>query len=90
MSGWSFTGGIPTNTNQSNVPTGTWDLGGGSKRPNMTMTEGSCPGYIPLSRSLSKENSSCPGTTNCDGSISIYAFNGIPPYSKYYKLRRLY
>ena len=81
MSGWSFTGGIPTNTNQSNVPTGTWDLVGGSKRPNMTMTEGSCPGYIPLSISLSKENSSCPGTTNCDGSISIYAFNGVPPYS---------
>jgi hypothetical protein len=54
---------------------------GGSKRPDMTVTQGTCPGYIPLSISLSKEDSSCHGTTNCDGSISIYAFNGLPPYS---------
>ena len=81
MSGWSFTGGIPTNTNQTNIPSGNWVLVGGSKRPDMTVTQGTCPGYIPLSISLKKENSSCPGTTNCDGSISIYAFNGLPPYS---------
>ena len=81
MSGWSFTPGIPTNTNQSNIPTGTWDLVGGSKSPNITMTEGSCPPNIPLSISLSKENSTCSSNKNCDGSISIYAFNGVPPYS---------
>lgn len=54
---------------------------GGSKRPDLTMTQGSCPGYIPLSIALSKENSTCSGNKNCDGSISVYAFNGIPPYS---------
>jgi hypothetical protein len=81
ISGWSFTAGIPTNTNQTNIPTGNWVLVGGPKRPNITVTEGNCPAYIPLSISISKDNATCNSNKNCDGSISIYAFNGIPPYS---------
>ena len=81
ISGWSFTAGIPTNTNQTNIPTGNWALAGGPKRPDITVTQGKCPGTIPLSISVSKTNSTCPGNKNCDGSISINAFNGVPPYS---------
>lgn len=81
ISGWSFTAGIPTNTNQTNIPTGNWVLVGGAKRPNITVTQGNCPPYIPLSVSISKDNTTCNSNKNCDGSISIYAFNGIPPYS---------
>lgn len=81
MSGWSFTSGIPVNTNQSNIPTGNWSLLGGAQGPIITMTQGACPANIPLSISLNKQNSTCPGVKNCDGSISIYAFNGVPPYS---------
>ena len=81
MSGWSFTGGIPTNNNQTNIPTGNWTLIGGPKRPDITVTQGNCPGYIPLSISISKDNATCASPKNCDGSISLYAFNGIPPYS---------
>jgi hypothetical protein len=50
-------------------------------RPNITVTQGNCPSVIPLSISISKTNSTCPGSKNCDGSISLYAFNGVPPYS---------
>jgi hypothetical protein len=81
MSGWSFTAGIPTNTNQTNIPTGNWALAGGPKRPDITVTQGNCPGYIPLSISISKDNATCASPKNCDGSISLYAFNGLPPYS---------
>jgi hypothetical protein len=81
ISGLPFTTGIPVSYNQTNIPTGNWDLLGSSGRPNITTTLGNCPGNIPLSISLNKENSTCPGSKNCDGSISVYAFNGVPPYS---------
>jgi hypothetical protein len=45
------------------------------------MTQGTCPANIPLSISISKDNATCNSNKNCDGSISIYAFNGVPPYS---------
>lgn len=81
ISGLPFTTGIPVSYNQTNIPTGNWALLGGSNKPNITTTEGNCPSYIPLTISLSKQNSTCPGSTNCNGSISVYAFNGVPPYS---------
>ena len=81
ISGWSFTAGIPISPNQTTIPTGNWTLLGGSGRPNIVMTQGNCPANIPLSVSINKQNSTCPGVKNCDGSISIYAFNGVPPYS---------
>ena len=81
ISGWSFTAGIPTNTNQTNIPTGNWALAGGPKGANITVTQGNCPSVIPLSISIGKDNATCSAPTNCDGSISIYAFNGVPPYS---------
>ena len=81
MSGWSFTGGIPTNNNQTNIPTGNWVLIGVGKRPDITVTQGNCPAYIPLSIEITKQDSSCPGTQNCNGSITIATYNGVPPYS---------
>lgn len=81
MSGWTFTTGIPTSLNQTNIPTGGWYLLGGSKQAVMNVTQGDCPAVIPLSISLKQTNSSCPGTRNCNGSISVEAFNGVPPYS---------
>lgn len=81
ISGLPFTQGIPVSYNQTNIPTGNWNLLGSSGKPIITTTIGACPAYIPLSISLNKQNSTCPGVKNCDGSISIYAFNGVPPYS---------
>lgn len=81
MSGWVYSTAIPVSYNQTNIPTGNWVLIGGSSKPIMTMTQGTCPPVIPLSVSIKKTNSTCPGNKNCNGSISLYAFNGIPPYS---------
>jgi len=81
ISGLPFTTGIPVSYNQTNIPTGNWTLLGSSGKPNITTVQGTCPAYIPLSISIGTQNSTCPGTKNCNGSISIYAFNGVPPYS---------
>jgi hypothetical protein len=81
ISGLPFTTGIPVSYNQTNIPTGIWGLLGSSGKPKITTVIGTCPGYIPLSISIGKDNATCSGFKNCDGSISIYAFNGIPPYS---------
>ena len=81
MSGWSFTSGIPISTNQTNIPTGNWVLLGGSGIPNITMVQGTCPQYIPLSISVSKQNTTCPGFKDCNGSITVATYNGVPPYS---------
>lgn len=81
ISGLPFTTGIPVSYNQTNIPTGNWTLLGGSGKPTITTVIGTCPSVIPLSISLKKVNSTCPGSKNCNGSISVYAFNGVPPYS---------
>ncbi len=81
MSGWIYSNAFPVSYNQTNIPTGNWVLLGGSGKPNMVMTQGTCPANIPLSISISKDNATCNSNKNCDGSISIYAFNGVPPYS---------
>jgi len=81
ISGLPFTTAIPVNYSQTNIPIGNWVLLGGTGRPNITTVQGTCPPVIPLSISVGKTNSTCPGNKNCNGSISIYAFNGVPPYS---------
>jgi len=81
MSGWSFTSGIPVSTNQTNVPTGDWSMLGGSNTPIITTTQGTCPATIPLSISINKQNTTCPGFKDCNGSITVATYNGVPPYS---------
>lgn len=81
ISGLPFTTGIPVSYNQTNIPTGNWNLLGSGSKPNITTVIGTCPPVIPLTMSISKTNSTCPGNKNCDGSISLYAYNGVPPYS---------
>jgi len=82
ISGLPFTTGIPVSYNQANIPTGNWALlGGGSGRPNITTVQGTCPTYLPLSINVTKQNSTCPGFKDCNGSITVATFNGVPPYS---------
>jgi hypothetical protein len=45
------------------------------------MTEGNCPATIPLQTKATFENSTCDGVQNCDGTITISASYGTPPYS---------
>jgi hypothetical protein len=81
MSGWSFTSGIPVSTNQTNIPTGNWTMYGGNKGPILNMTQGACPSYLPLSINVTKQNTTCPGFKDCNGSITVATYNGVPPYS---------
>ena len=81
MSGWSFTSGIPVSTNQTNTPTGNWTLYGGNKGPILNMTQGICPTTLPLSIAISKQDTTCPGFKDCNGSITVATYNGVPPYS---------
>jgi hypothetical protein len=47
----------------------------------VTMTEGNCPATIPLQTKATFENSTCDGVQNCDGTITISASYGTPPYT---------
>jgi hypothetical protein len=80
VTGWTFTTGIPVSTNQTNIPDSGWSMYGG-QFATLYMTQGTCPSYVPLSVQITKQDSSCNGTTNCNGSITIATSNGVPPYS---------
>lgn len=74
-------GGILASTTFNLIPDSAWAVFGGTEEYSLTMTKGNCPTVIPLQVSFEETNSSCQGTTNCNGSISILAENGYPPYS---------
>jgi hypothetical protein len=73
-------GGIFVSTTTSNIPTALWQVAGGSITYTVTMTEGDCPTKVPLQAQVTHQNSTCNGTQNCDGSITIAASYGSPPY----------
>ena len=74
-------GGIFASTTFNLIPDSAWVVLGGSDTYNsITMTKGNCPTVIPLQVNIEKTNTSCQGTRNCNGSISILAEDGIPPY----------
>jgi hypothetical protein len=74
-------GGIFESNTTSKIPTASWSMVGGKITYNISMTEGDCPSYVPLQAKVTYQNSTCNATQNCDGSITIAASYGIPPYS---------
>ena len=74
-------GGILVSTSFELIPDSAWTILGGTVQYSITMTKGNCPTVIPLQVSTNKTNNSCQGSLNCNGSISILAENGYPPYS---------
>lgn len=81
MQGWTFTTGLPVSTNTSYIPNSSWVMAGGVPSAKLTMVEGTCGNYIPLYSFATKQNSSCSGVQNCNGSISVFAQYGVPPYT---------
>ena len=73
-------GGILVSTSFELIPDSAWTILGGTVQYSITMTRGNCPTVIPLQVSIDETNSSCQGTTNCNGSISILAQDGVSPY----------
>ena len=78
--GWTFTTGTPVSTNQTNIPDNGWSMYGGQNAV-VTVTQGTCPAYAPLSIDVTKQNTTCPGIKDCNGSITVATYNGVPPYS---------
>lgn len=77
-----FIPGIMAKLSSGTVPIGPWVYAGGrfgSQLP-ITVTEGPCPSTIPLSYTLTTQNTTCTGTQNCNGGITFNAFGGNPPY----------
>ena len=81
IQGWTNTVGLPVSTDPSNIPVSSWSIAGGvGTQPSISMTQGTCPTYLPLSTNVVATNTSCSGTLNCNGSISVTTMGGIPPY----------
>ena len=81
IQGWTNTVGLPVSTDTSNIPTSSWSIAGGTgTQPSISMTQGTCPAYLPLSTNVVGTNTSCSGTLNCNGSISITTMGGVAPY----------
>jgi hypothetical protein len=79
---WDLTSGIPISTSMSDIPLGSWVIAGGTgDQPNVSMTEGTCPAYLPLITNVSYSNNTCSSQVNCDGSITILTQGGIQPYA---------
>jgi hypothetical protein len=62
------------------IPVSGWSYFGGNSFGNITVTTGLCPTFSPLLLTLSKNDNSCQGSQNCDGSISVFAQGGLAPY----------
>jgi uncharacterized protein (TIGR02145 family)/uncharacterized delta-60 repeat protein len=74
-------GGILASSTFNLIPDSAWTvLGGTDDYSSITMTRGNCPAVIPLQVNADPTNSSCQGTTNCNGEILVLAENGYPPY----------
>jgi len=73
-------GGIFASTSTSLIPDSSWSIVGGVTSDQTTMTRGNCPAVLPLQISTSVNNSSCNSTTSCNGTITVNAQYGYPPY----------
>ena len=74
-------GGIVASTTFDLIPDSAWQVFGGDIDYSITMTRGECPAVIPLQVTVDTTNTSCQDLTNCNGSLTILAEDGYPPYS---------
>jgi len=73
-------GGIVASPTQTSPPLSGWAVFGGTQAYTVTAIAGTCPPTIPLQATLTKTNATCNRTSNCDGSITVNASAGSPPY----------
>lgn len=73
-------GGIFASSSIQLPPLGGWQLFGGLQTYTINVTSGTCPSVIPLQVSTEKQNATCNEQTNCNGSITVNARFGQPPY----------
>ena len=73
-------GGIFASTSTSLIPDSSWDIVGGLTTYKVSMTQGDCPRVLPLQITTEVNNSSCNTNTSCNGTITVNAQYGYPPY----------
>ena len=73
-------GGIVASTTFDLIPDSAWQVFGGDIDYSITMTRGECPAVIPLQVTVDTTNTSCQDLTICNGSLTILAEDGYPPY----------
>jgi hypothetical protein len=77
-----FASGVMASTSTASVPLSGWQFFGGTGvQPSITVTTGTCPTSLPLYSVVTTQNSSCAGTQNCDGNITVATYYGTTPYS---------
>lgn len=77
IQGWTLTSGLPVSDNTSNVPDSDWRNDGGASA-QISMTQGTCPPYLPLQSVARAQNETCPDANN--GSITLITSFGVSPY----------
>ena len=81
IQGWLPITAKPISTNTTNIPNSNWIMNGNdSQNPTLSMTQGTCPAYLPLRSVATIANSTCSGDQNCNGSISLLSSYGVAPY----------
>jgi hypothetical protein len=73
-------GGIFASTSTSLIPDSSWDIVGGLTTYKVSVTQGDCPRVLPLQITTEVNNSSCNSNTSCNGTITVNAQYGYPPY----------
>ena len=73
-------GGIFGSVTTTLPPTSNWQLFGGTQSYTINVTSGSCPAVTPLQVSITTQNATCNGQSNCDGSVNVSARFGTAPY----------
>ena len=80
ITNWTLTTGLPVSTSQSNTPLSSWSIFGGTGTYTLTMSIGECPSVLPLKLNVQTQNTSCDGTSNCNGVLVATVNGGVPPY----------
>jgi hypothetical protein len=80
ITNWTLTNGLPVSTSQSDVPLSSWSMFGGTGTYTLTMSNGGCPSVLPLKVNVQTQNTSCDGTSNCNGTLIVTPIGGVPPY----------
>jgi hypothetical protein len=78
VDGYTISNGILVSTTTTTIPTSNWTIVGStlSPVPVVSVTQGTCPAVAPLNFTTTTSPSDC---TN-NGSITVTAFGGYPPY----------
>jgi hypothetical protein len=78
---WTLGQGILASYVTSIPPITGWVSEGNPNQANITVSQGTCPDYAPLSATIVTENTTCGDTAPYDGNITITPTGGLAPYT---------